>query len=143
VAPVRWGPKRAQEVEQLIATGVVWAAEAAGEGEGVMTRKVEQLRLQKGVFGVCVIARKKSGATRPGMLSNRMPRMSSGQPRLQRSAVREVEGVEPRMSKAREAGKSRLKRAGSTTQERGPEGDVKSSRSSVSLGIGVKEKSTL
>ncbi|EXA29213.1 hypothetical protein FOVG_19256 [Fusarium oxysporum f. sp. pisi HDV247] len=33
--------------------------------------------------------------------------MSSGQPRLQRSVVREIEGAEPGMSKAREAGTSR------------------------------------
>jgi hypothetical protein len=28
---------------------------AVGEGEGAMTRKIEKLRLQKGIFGVCVI----------------------------------------------------------------------------------------
>jgi hypothetical protein len=108
-----------------------------------MAQKVEQLRLQKGVFGVCVTARKKSWAARPGMLCGRMPRMSSGQPRLQRSVVREVEGTGPRMTKPREAGKSRLKEAGSTTQERSPEGDVKSSRSSVSLGTGVTKNGQL
>ena len=39
----------------------------------------------------------------------------SGQPGLPRSVVREVEGTGPRVSKARKAGKSRLKEAGNTT----------------------------
>ncbi|KAI8397487.1 hypothetical protein FOFC_20759 [Fusarium oxysporum] len=40
------------------------------------------------------------------MSSGKMPRMWSGQPGLQKSVVREVEGAEPGLSKAREAGMS-------------------------------------
>jgi hypothetical protein len=44
------------------------------------------------------------------------------------------------MSEAREARKSRLKGARSTTEEKVPEGDVKSSRSSMSSGQASQRK---
>ncbi|KAM5529185.1 hypothetical protein FOXYSP1_17029 [Fusarium oxysporum f. sp. phaseoli] len=78
-----WGPcveirghQGAQEVEQLAATGVVRAAKAAEVGRGSAKLQVS----------VRVTVR------RPSMSSSRMLRMSSGQPKLQRSVVREVEG---------------------------------------------------
>ncbi|KAI3572305.1 hypothetical protein IWW34DRAFT_763911, partial [Fusarium oxysporum f. sp. albedinis] len=95
-----WGPcveirghQRAQEVEQLAAAGVVRAAKAAEVGRG-------SAKLQ-------VRVRVRVRVRRPSMSSGKMPRMSSGQPGLQRSVVREVEGAESGLSKAREAGMSR------------------------------------
>lgn len=88
--------------------------DAASKGEGAMTQRVEQPRLQKDVVEARWLEEGR-GATRPGVSSSRMLRVSSGQPKLQRSVGREVEGTKPRMSGAREAGKSRLKGARSTT----------------------------
>ncbi|KAJ9414820.1 hypothetical protein QL093DRAFT_2087907 [Fusarium oxysporum] len=48
---------------------------------------------------------------RPGISSSRMPRMLSGEPRLRKLVVREVEGAESDISKAREAGTSGFKEA--------------------------------
>ena len=71
--------------------------------------------------------------------------MSSGQPELQRSVgrgsvelAREVGGAGPGMSSAHEARMSRLKRARSITDDEAAEGNVKSSRSSMSSGQGSK-----
>ncbi|KAJ0129941.1 Uncharacterized protein HZ326_26962, partial [Fusarium oxysporum f. sp. albedinis] len=66
----------AQKVEQLAAAGVVRAAKAAEVGRG-------SAKLQVSV---------RVRVRRPSMSSGKMPRMSSGQPGLQKSVVREVEG---------------------------------------------------
>jgi hypothetical protein len=62
---------------------------------------------------------------------------------LQRVVVREVESAERGKSKAREAGTSRLKEVGNATQEKAPEGDVKSSRCSVVGDTRHEERQTL
>jgi hypothetical protein len=83
-----WGPcveirghQRAQEVEQLAAAGVVRAAKAAEVGRG-------SAKLQVSV---------RVRVRRPSMSSGKMPRMWSGQPGLQKSVVREVEGRRARI----------------------------------------------
>jgi hypothetical protein len=84
-----WGPcveirghQRAQEVEQLAAAGVVRAAKAAEVGRG-------SAKLQVSV---------RVRVRRPSMSSSKMPRMWSGQPELQKSVVREVEGRRARIA---------------------------------------------
>ncbi|KAH7202812.1 hypothetical protein BKA60DRAFT_625190, partial [Fusarium oxysporum] len=81
--PVRRGrgDQRAQKVEQLTAAGVVRAARAAKVGRG-------SVKLQVSV---------RVRVRRPSMSSGKMPRMSPGQPRLQRSVVREIEGCRARI----------------------------------------------
>ncbi|KAI3572743.1 hypothetical protein IWW34DRAFT_759173, partial [Fusarium oxysporum f. sp. albedinis] len=83
-----WGPcieirghQRAQEVEQPAAAGVVGAAKAAEVDRG-------SAKLQ---------ARVRVRVRRPSMSGGKMPRKSSGQPRLQKSVVREVEGRRARI----------------------------------------------
>jgi hypothetical protein len=70
------GHQRAQEVEQLAAAGVVRAAKAAEVGLG-------SAKLQVSV---------RVRVRRPSISGGKMPRMSSGEPGLQKSVVREVEG---------------------------------------------------
>ncbi|KAH7248444.1 hypothetical protein B0J15DRAFT_63274 [Fusarium solani] len=82
-------------------------------------------------------------ATRPRVSSSRALRASSGQPELQKSVGREVRGRarSPRgCRRLARPEKSRLRGARSTTKGRGPEGDVKSSRSSVSWEQAARRK---
>jgi hypothetical protein len=75
------GHQRAQEVEQLTAAGVVRADKAAKVGRGSVKLQIRvRVRVRQ-----------------PSMSSGKMPRMSSGQPGLQRSVVREVEGRRARI----------------------------------------------
>ena len=75
------GHQGAQKVEQPAAACVVLAAKAAEVGQGSAKPQVSvRVRVR-----------------RPSMSGGKMPRMSSGQPGLQKSVVREVEGRRARI----------------------------------------------